>query len=43
VDKLIPLDTPSFFYEKELKAIENELGEIQRKHFPATAGAKAGL
>jgi L-lysine 2,3-aminomutase len=43
VDKLIPLDTPSFFYEKELKAIENGLTEIQRKHFPATASAKAGL
>jgi hypothetical protein len=34
VDRLMPLDTPSFFFEKELQEIENKLGEIHRQHFP---------
>jgi len=41
VDKLVPLDTPEFFFEEELKGIENELNEIHRKHFPQAGGAMA--
>jgi hypothetical protein len=47
VDKLVPLDTPKFFFEDELNEIENELSRVQR--FPkagrkaaTTARAKAG-
>jgi L-lysine 2,3-aminomutase len=38
VDKLVPLDGPKFFFEGELKEIENELSEIHRKHFPQAEG-----
>ncbi len=38
VDKLVPLDTPKFFFENELKEIENELSEIHRKRFPQAEG-----
>jgi L-lysine 2,3-aminomutase len=41
VDKLVPLDTPKFFFEDELKGIENELNEIHRQHFPRAGGAIA--
>jgi hypothetical protein len=49
VDKLVPLDTPKFFFEEELETIENELSQVQRKRFPragrqtpTTAFSKAG-
>jgi hypothetical protein len=42
VDRLIPLDTPSFFFEKELQEIENELGEVHRKHFSQAEEEAAG-
>jgi L-lysine 2,3-aminomutase len=47
VDKLIPLDTPKFFFENELEEIEDELSRVHRKRFPqaegkATTPAKAG-
>jgi L-lysine 2,3-aminomutase len=41
VDRLVPLDTPSFFFEKELQEIENELSEIHRQHFPQAKGEVA--
>jgi hypothetical protein len=41
VDRLMPLDTPSFFFEKELEEIENELSGIQRQHFPQAEGEAA--
>jgi lysine 2,3-aminomutase len=34
VDKLVPLDTPKFFFENELEEIEHGLAEIHLKHFP---------
>jgi lysine 2,3-aminomutase len=34
VDKLVPLDTPKFFFENELEEIEHGLAEIHHKHFP---------
>ena len=37
VDKLVPLDTPEFFFEDELKGIEQELSRVQRQHFPLAA------
>jgi hypothetical protein len=34
VDKLVPYDTPRFFFEEELDKIEHQLAEIHRQHFP---------
>lgn len=42
VDRLMPLDTPSFFFETELQEIEKELGEMHRKHFPQAEEEAAG-
>ncbi len=47
VDKLVPLDTPKFFFEDELNEIENELSRVQRfpkagREAPTTSRAKAG-
>ena len=41
VDKLVPLDTPKFFFENELEGIENELSGVHRKHFPQAEEAQA--
>jgi lysine 2,3-aminomutase len=41
VDRLAPLDTASFFFEKELQTIEHELSAIQRQHFPQAEGEAA--
>ena len=35
IDKLTPFDTDKFFFEDELAAIEQELGEVHEKHFGA--------
>jgi len=38
VDKLVPFGAREFFFEGELKEIENKLSEIHYKHFPKADG-----